>query len=145
MGIVLRFRILGPLGVEQNGKALRLGGQQRQALLVVLLLHANEPVASDQLIDELWGDAPPGTAAKIIQNNVSQLRKLLPPGVLLPSGRGSLLRPEPAEVDAHEFQRLAAEGREALGRGDPATASATLREGLALWRGPALADFAYET
>ena len=110
----------------------------------MLLLHANEPVASEQLIDELWGDEPPDTAAKIIQNNVSQLRKLLRPGVLRTSGRGYLLGAEPDELDARSFERLADEGREALARGDAQTASATLREGLALWRGPALADFVYE-
>jgi DNA-binding SARP family transcriptional activator len=143
-GMVLRFRILGPLEVEQNGHALRLGGKQRQALLAVLLLHANEPVASEQLVEELWGDAPPDTATKIIQNNVSQLRKLLRPGVLLTRGRGYLLRAEPEELDARSFERLADEGREALARGDARTASATLREGLGLWRGPALADFVYE-
>jgi DNA-binding SARP family transcriptional activator len=141
---VLRFRILGPLEVEQEGKVLQLGGKQRQSLLAVLLLHANEPVASEQLIDELWGDTAPDTAAKIIQNNVSQLRKLLRPGVLRTSGRGYLLGAAPDELDARNFERLAGEGREALARDDAPTASATLREALALWRGPALADFVYE-
>jgi DNA-binding SARP family transcriptional activator len=141
---VLRFRILGPLEVEQNGNALRLGGKQRQSLLAVLLLHANEPVPSEQLIDELWGDAPPDTAAKIIQNNVSQLRKLLRPEVLITSGRGYLLRAGPDELDSRSFEQLANAGREALARGDAQTASTTLREGLALWRGSALADFVYE-
>jgi DNA-binding SARP family transcriptional activator len=142
--MVLRFRILGPLGVEQNGETITLGGKQRQALLAVLLLHANEPVPTEQLIDELWGEAPPDTAAKIIQNNVSQLRKLLRPGMLQTSGRGYLLLAGPDELDARMFERLADEGREALARGDPGTASATLREALGLWRGPALADFVYE-
>ena len=141
---MLRFRILGPLEVTQDGVQLQLGGKQRQSLLVVLLLHANEPVASEQLIDELWGEAPPETAAKIIQNNVSQLRKLLRPGSLRTSGRGYLLEVEPDEFDAQTFERLADEGREALERRDARAASDSLREGLALWRGPALADFVYE-
>ena len=140
----LRFRILGPLVVEQDDSALRLGGKKRQALLAVLLLHANEVVPSEQLIDELWGDEPPDTAAKIVQNNVSQLRKLLRPGVLLTSGPGYLLHAESDEVDASWFERLVEQGRNALAKGDPQTAAATLREGLALWRGPALADFVYE-
>src|SRR5439155_18889267 len=127
-----------------DGDLLQLGGKQRQALLAVLLLHANEPVASEQLIDELWGYAPPDTAAKFIQNNVSQLRKLLRPGVLRTSGRGYLLDTEPEELDARTFERLADEGSEALARHDAASASAALREALALWRGPALADFVYE-
>ena len=138
------FRILGPLEVEQGSGALRVGGKKRQALLAVLLLHANELVPSEQLIDELWGDETPETAAKIIQNNVSQLRKLLEPGVLLTRGSGYLLRVEPDQLDARRFERLVEEGRQALATGDPESASAKLREGLALWRGPALADFVYE-
>src|SRR5438477_10811955 len=142
--IVLRFGILGPLRAEQNGGELRLGGKKRQALLAVLLLHANEVVPSDQLIDELWGDAPPETAAKIVQNNVSQLRKLFGPDVLLTSGPGYLLRAEPDQLDATHFERLVEAGRNALARGDAQTAAATLREALGLWRGAALADFTYD-
>ena len=142
--MALRFRILGPLAVEQDNGPLRLGGKKRQALLAVLLLHANEVVPSEQLIDELWGDSPPDTAAKIVQNNISQLRKLLEPEVLLTRGPGYLLHAEPDQLDATQFERLVERGRDALAQGDPELAAATLREALALWRGPALVDFAYE-
>jgi hypothetical protein len=74
------FRVLGPLEVrEMNGESRALGGQKQRALLAILLLHANEVVSSDRLIDELWGEAPPETAAKALQVHVSQLRKLLEP------------------------------------------------------------------
>jgi predicted ATPase/DNA-binding SARP family transcriptional activator len=139
------FRILGPLEVEQPGGTIDLGGRNRQALLAVLLLNANELVPSEQLIEELWGEKAPQTAVKIVQNNVSQLRKVLAPGTLVTRPPGYVLQIELEQLDAARFRRLADEGRRLLAGGDAEGAAATLRQALSLWRGPALADFAYES
>jgi len=138
------FRILGPLEVYDRGKALPLGAGKQRAVLALLLLHANEVVSADRLIDELWGEAPPPPAAKILQNYVSQLRRPLSDGVLLTRGHGYVLRVEPGELDLDRFRQLVDEGRRALGADDPERASGVLREALDLWRGRALEDFAYE-
>jgi DNA-binding SARP family transcriptional activator/streptogramin lyase len=101
--------------------------------LAYLLLHRNELVPSDRLIDELWAENPPATAGKILQNAVSQLRKDLGEGRLLTRPPGYLLRVDPGELDVERFEALAERGR---AEGDPKL----LREALALWRGEALAD-----
>jgi WD40 repeat protein/DNA-binding SARP family transcriptional activator len=114
----------------------------------LLLLHRNEPIASDRLIDALWGETPPPTAAKVLQNYVGQLRRALDDrgGRRLQTlGRAYALRVEDGEVDADRFERLVREGGEALEHQRPADAAARLREALALWRGPPLADVAYES
>jgi YVTN family beta-propeller protein len=134
------FRILGPLEIEDDGRVLPLGGSKQRALLALLLLHANEVVARDRLIDELWGDGAPETAATAVQGYVSALRKTLGAERILTRAPGYLLRVDPEAVDLGRFERLVGEGRAALAAGDPAKASETLSEALALWRGPALAD-----
>ncbi len=142
------FRILGPLEVLAEGRLLDVGGGKQRSVLALLLLHANEVVTSDRLIDELWPDEPPPSAAKIVQVHVSRLRKALDTsgnGVLLTRGRGYLLRVEPGELDLDRFCRLLDTGRDALAAGDPDAAGRTLRDALALWRGAPLADFAYDS
>jgi YVTN family beta-propeller protein len=141
---VLAFRILGPFEVVDGDRPLVLGGPKLQALLAVLLLNRGEVVSTDRLIDALWGERASGTAAKTVQVYVSNLRKALGDGQLVTRGHGYLLQTEPGQVDSDRFQALVAEGRRALQAGDARVAAARLREGLALWRGPALADFAYE-
>jgi DNA-binding SARP family transcriptional activator len=127
------FRILGPLEVLDQGRRVSIRRGKEQALLAYLLLHANELVASDRLIDELWGERPPPTAAKILQNAVSQLRKALGDDRLLTRAPGYFLRVEPGELDLERFEVLTERGR---AEGDPAL----LREALELWRGEPLAD-----
>jgi DNA-binding SARP family transcriptional activator len=140
----MEFRILGALEAWDRGSEVPLGGPKPRALLTVLLLHANEVVAADRLIDELWGEDSPERAAGALRVNVSRVRKALPPDVLTTRSPGYVLRVEPDELDLHRFERLVDEGRSLLGRGLAAEASQRLRDALALWRGPALADFAYE-
>ena len=74
------FRLLGPLEVSDGARAVEIGGGKRRSLLALLLLHGNEVVSADRLIDELWGESPPPTAAKGLQVYVSQLRKELQNG-----------------------------------------------------------------
>jgi DNA-binding SARP family transcriptional activator len=141
----MRFRILGPLEVWHEGSELSLGGPKPRGLLALLLLHPNEVVPADRLIDELWGEDSPERAAGALRVNVSRLRKALPQDVLTTRSPGYLIRVEPDDLDLHRFERLVDEARGLRGRGLAADASERLSEALSLWRGPALADFAYES
>ncbi len=136
----MRFAILGPLEVYDGARPLTVGGGRQRKLLGILLVHANESVSTDRLIDELWGAEPPTTAAKALQGLVSQLRKQLGSASLETVTGGYLLRVGPGETDAQEFEELLREARP-LDRG---SALVKLEAALALWRGPALADFAYD-
>ena len=144
----LDFRLLGPLEVADGGRVLALGGAKQRALLAVLLLRANEVVSIDRLIDELWGDEPPPTAAKVVQVYVSQLRKALAQAgrepVIMTRPPGYVARVEPGELDVARFERELDRARRARSAGNPEEATRLLREALALWRGQALADFSYE-
>jgi DNA-binding SARP family transcriptional activator len=141
----MEFRILGPLEVSDEGGQVPLGGGKPRALLAVLLLHPNEVVSADRLIDELWGEDSPEGAAAALRVNVSRLRKALPQDVLATRSPGYVIRVGAEELDLDRFERLMEEGRSLLARGLPAAASERLRDALSLWRGPALADFAYES
>lgn len=140
----MEFRILGPLEVRRNGQPLALGGAQQRALLALLLIHRGEVVSTDRLIDELWGEGAPPTAAKTVQGYVSQLRKVLGEGVILTRGRGYQLTAAPGDVDLDRFERLCGEGREELAGGNPHAARQLLEQALSLWHGAPLAEFAYE-
>jgi DNA-binding SARP family transcriptional activator/ABC-type transport system substrate-binding protein/outer membrane protein assembly factor BamB len=145
----VEFRLLGPLEVSDHGRALELGGQKRRALLALLLLHANEVVSSDRLIEELWGEEPPQAAATALHGHVSRLRKLLggdggSEQLLVTRPPGYMLRVEPEQVDLHRFERLRGEARAARVKGDLAGASKALQAALSLWSGPPLGGLAYE-
>src|SRR5215204_5695245 len=141
----MEFRILGPLEVWDGEGEVSLGGPKPRALLAGLLLHPNEVVPADRLIDELWGEDSPEDAAAALRVNVSRLRKALAQDVLTTRSPGYVIRVEPDELDLHRFERLVDEGRSLLARGLAAEASERLRDALALWRGPALAEFGYES
>jgi DNA-binding SARP family transcriptional activator len=123
------FRILGPLEVLSDGRALRLAGQKRRALLALLLLEANRVVSRDRLLEALWESEPTPTARKGLQVHVAQLRKLLGKDRVLTQDPGYLVQVMPGELDLDRFSELRRLGR--------------LHEALALWRGPPLAEFAY--
>jgi DNA-binding SARP family transcriptional activator len=112
--------------------------------LALLVLRRGEAVATDRLVDELWGERAPPTAIKVVQTYVSQLRRALGDGVLVTRGRAYVLDVGPVAVDAERFAAQLVRGRELLAGGDAAGALATLRGALDLWRGPALADLAWE-
>lgn len=146
LGMSSDFRILGTLEVNQDGDPVNLGSPRQRALLARLLISPSQMITTDRLVDDLWGDDPPETAMHAIHVYVSGLRQVLGPdrGRLERRGSGYLVTVRPDELDAARFERLAAEGRAARARHDSEKAGALLREALALWRGPALADFAYE-
>lgn len=138
----VEFRLLGPLEVLVDGRTLPLSGAQQRALLALLLLHANVPVSTDRLVEELWGERAPRTAAASLRVAVGKLRALLGdehrtrletvPG-------GYRLRVEREELDATRFESLVTEARTR----PPRDAVVLLEEALALWRGPPLADQPY--
>jgi DNA-binding SARP family transcriptional activator len=136
----MEFRILGPLEVFDGERALDVGRAKQRSLLAVLLLNANRVVSRDRLIDALWGDEPPETAAKAVQNYVSQLRRVLGRERVETKASGYLLQVDRDEFDAYRFETLLGQAKET----DPETASAKFREALALWRGRPLEEFAYE-
>ena len=121
-----------------------MGGVRQRAVLVSLLLHANEVVPSEQLLMDLWGEDSPLSAANSLQAAISRLRRVLPAGRLITRAPGYALRIFPEELDVSQFEQLVSEGREALTAGAAEQAARTLRQALSLWRGPALADFRYE-
>ena len=136
----MRYGILGSLELSDEGRAIKVAGAKQRALLAMLLLNANRAVSSDQLIDALWEEQAPETATKALQVHVSQLRKLLGPGLLATRSPGYVLRVEEGEFDLHQFETLVGRAKETL----QAEASAALREALALWRGRPLADFEFD-
>ncbi len=136
----MKFGVLGPVQVTDDGGELRLGGPKQRALVAILLLHANQAVSRDRLIDGLWGERPPASARHTLDDYVSRLRKALGDGRLVRRAPGFALTVRPDELDLECFERLVGQGQEALARGDPAAAEIKLQQALALWRGDALAD-----
>ena len=139
-------RILGPLEVLDDGRAITIGGSRQRALLALLALHVNETLSTESLIDGLWGERAPGNAAKTVQMQISRLRKALAgaAGAVVTREHGYELRADRDRVDAHRFERLVATGCGELAGGHARSAVTALEEGLALWLGAPLAEFACE-
>jgi DNA-binding SARP family transcriptional activator/ABC-type transport system substrate-binding protein len=141
----MEFRLLGPIEAVREDRSLPLGGAKPRALLALLLLHANEVVSRDRLIEALWPGRPPGSAEHSLDVQVSRLRKAFAPDeLLLTRSGGYALEVGPDAIDAARFERLLDEGRRANAAGEPADALRSLEPALALWRGQALAEVAYE-
>ena len=143
-GRSMKFRILGPLEVSDGDRVIAVGGGRQRALLALLLLRPNEVVSADRLLDELWEGSPPEGARTTLRSHISRLRKTLGDTEevkLLARPPGYVLELDPDQLDAARFQRLVTDGRQALARSDLPAASATLRQALDLWRGPALTEF----
>ncbi len=143
--MAIEYRVLGSLEAFDNGRQLSLGGPRQRAVLALLLLHANEVVPVSRLIDEVWGEEPPETAPNILQGYVSDLRRVLGRDTIETRGRGYVIRVGLGDIDLHRFEQLADQGIEALDDDRPREAAEILREGLDLWRGPALADLLDES
>ena len=140
----MHARMLGSFQLEEGGRRIPLSGVRQRAVLVSLLLHANEVVPSEQLLIDLWGEDSPLSAANSLQAAISRLRRVLPAGRLITRVPGYALRVFPEELDVSQFEQLVTEGREALTAGATEQAAGTLRQALSLWQGPALGDFRYE-
>lgn len=137
----MELRVLGPFDAQEGGTPLSLGSPKARALLARLAMDVNRAVPTAKLVDDLWGDDVPESAVKMIQIYISHLRKVLPPNVLVTRAPGYVMELDPDAIDLTRFRRLRDEGREALAGDDARTAEARFREALALWRGPALAEF----
>ncbi|PWU23606.1 MAG: hypothetical protein C5B48_08290 [Candidatus Rokuibacteriota bacterium] len=132
------FLLLGPFEVRDGERIVELRRKKHRALLALLALRAGEAVSADVVIEELWGGKPPKTAREALHNYVSQLRKQLGEDAIETRGNGYLLD---GNLDLARFERLVAAARDA---GTVEECATGLREALALWRGPPLADLAYE-
>jgi DNA-binding SARP family transcriptional activator len=144
------YRVLGPLGLEHDGRAVPIGSALQRRLLAVLLVHARAVISADRLIDIMWGERPPAAARQGLWTCVARLRHALqdPTGptaseVLVTQAPGYLLAVDPEQVDAGRFERLLADAS-AIGAGRPRAAAEILDQALGLWRGPALVEFADE-
>jgi len=145
------YRLLGPLEVWDGGAPLNLGGAKQRALLALLLLSIDRVVPTERIIEELWGESPPDTAANAVQVYVANLRKLLQPGrvpgaasdVIVTRAPGYFIRVGAEDVDLTRFEDLSDKARREMAT-NPEAASTLLRQALVLWRGPALADVVFE-
>ncbi|MGH2837603.1 MAG: AfsR/SARP family transcriptional regulator, partial [Thermoleophilaceae bacterium] len=136
----MEIRLLGPVEVAHGKTPLVLGGPKQRAVLALLALNPNTSVSVDRLVEGLWGEQQPATAAKMVQLYVSQLRKVLAQdggSEIVTRGRAYELRVDPESVDATRFERLVVEA--AAARGDDGSGEVA-HAALSLWRGPPLAD-----
>src|SRR5262249_6655644 len=144
----MEYRILGPLEVLEDGRSLALGSLKERMVLAVLLLHANELVSRERLIDELWGESPPPTAKKAVNVYVSKLRKSLAVNgddPIATADGGYRFRIESGELDVTPMVHLLSTARERAGAGEREAAAEHLGEALAFWRGPTLAGLLLES
>lgn len=138
----MEYRILGPLEVWHDGEPVAVRGSRQRALLALLVMHANEVLSTDRIVDAIWGDETPDPGGAALRVRVSQLRKALGPGggQLVTQPPGYMLRLDDGQLDIHTFERLVARAE----REPPEVAAEQLRQALALWRGAPLEEFAYE-
>ena len=138
----MEFHVLGPLEAFDESASVPLGGRRQRAVLARLLLDADRPVSVERLVDDLWGRDVPETAVKMIQIAVSQLRKVLPPGVVETRAAGyAIALGDTHTLDLHRHEALREAAAAARSAGDLEAASAALASARALWRGAALAEF----
>ncbi len=143
MSAAVEFRVLGPLELWVGHERVHVAAAKQRAVLAVLVLHANVPVALRSLLQQVWEVEPPPTAKAVVRNHVSALRKLLhdAPGTTVDTvEQGYVLRTPPSTIDGEVFRDLGQRGRRELAAGDGHAAAALLDRALALWRGPVLAD-----
>ena len=147
----MRFEVLGPLRIQDDGALVPLTSGRQRALFASLLIAGGETVAADRLIEDVWGEDLPSDPANTLQHGVAQLRKLLEPGrkrgdsptVLISEGTGYRLDLEGHSLDTADFEEHFERGRSLLDDGAAEAASEQFTRALALWRGPAYGDFAY--
>ena len=150
--VAVKVRILGPLEVEDElGRVVELGSPKQQALLALLVIHANQVLSTDRIIDELWGEQPPSDGARNVRVYVSRLREVLEPDratrapgrLIVTEPSGYALRIDPESIDAHRFERLVDEARGEMAD-HPDSVRKEIAEALSLWRDRPLAGLAFE-
>ena len=145
----MQFNILGSLEVLDGDRRVDLGRRLQRVVMAVLLVDANRVVPVDRLMSDLWGDDPPRQPTEAVHVYISRLRRALQPrrsagmpgDILVRQPPGYLIRVPPGGLDADRFEAMVDEGSRLLAAGNPASASRTLSDALALWRGPMLAEF----
>ena len=141
----MNFRVLGPLEVVDGDVPLPLGKGRERVLLLALLLHRNERLSRERLVDLIWGETPPRTVNASLHNAVSQLRRLLGPERLVGGDGAYRIVVGEGELDRDRFESLVADGQAALAEGNPERAAGLLSDALALWRGDPFEDVRYES
>jgi DNA-binding SARP family transcriptional activator len=141
--VSMEYRVLGTVEARRDGREVALGGAKQRALLAMLLLHRGKPVSTDALVDALWPGSGREEGVRALHVAVLRLRRALGGAALETRAPGYALRVADGALDAERFEREFARGRQALERGDAGGASRILHSGLALWRGPALADLVF--
>jgi DNA-binding SARP family transcriptional activator len=136
----MEFRILGPLHVTGRDGPIAIEAGKVRALLELLLLHANEVIPTDRLIDSLWGESPSDTAEHAVEVYVSRLRRALGADRVQKDARGYRVRVLEGELDLQRFEALTAEAQQAFDANDAAQSARLFREADALWRGPPVVD-----
>ncbi len=139
----MQVKVLGPLEVRENARPITPTATKHRQVLALLALNAGQVVSVRTLLEELWGTDLPNTSIQTLRTYILHLRRRIggtAKKVLVTRHGGYLLDIAPADLDAHEYERLATEGRAAIDRGDHQTASVLLRSALETWRGPALVD-----
>jgi DNA-binding SARP family transcriptional activator len=147
----MEFRVLGPFEVRDGDREISIGAFRQRAVLALLTIHAGQTLSTDRIIDEIWAGSPPPSALKTLHAYISRLRRVLhsPPGgddgaPLLSRHPGYVLAIDPSQVDSFRFEQLVADAGVALNEGNAEVAADLVRQALSLWRGTALAEFAYE-
>ena len=136
----MEFRILGPLHVTGPSGPIAIDAGKVRALLELLLLHANEVIPTDRLVDTLWGESPSDTAEHAIEVYISRLRRAVGTDRIQKDARGYRVRVEEGELDLQRFEALTARAQQVLDANDAAQAVRLFREAEALWRGPPVAE-----
>ena len=147
------FRVLGPFEVLDGDDAVSVGAFRQRAVLALLTIHAGQALSTDRIIEEIWAGSPPPSALKTLHAYVSRLRRVLHPSkateggaeILLSRNPGYVLAIDESQIDAVRFERMVDDATTALRMGRAESAAGTIRDAMGLWRGTALADFAYES
>lgn len=144
-------KVLGPLTAYERGVSVVPTAAKPRQILALLALQADRVVTVPTLMEEIWGEAVPRSAATTLQTYILQLRRRIATAleddptreakdVLVTQHGGYMLQIQPGQLDVQEFEQLAESGRDACEAGDDRAASALLRRALSLWQGPALVD-----
>jgi class 3 adenylate cyclase/DNA-binding SARP family transcriptional activator/tetratricopeptide (TPR) repeat protein len=141
----MEFRVLGSLEVVGPGGPIAIASARQRAILALLVLDLGHTVASERVVDQVWGDDPPPTAQHALRVHVAGLRRALGAGRIETQPHGYRLRAEGTSVDLQRFQAIVSDASRAFGAGDPQSAARDYRVALALWRGPALGDLGGST